>query len=97
MSFTNEHSIKLKPNSQFVTKENFRQELDLAKNKLDFVKGQTFNKRQCIVGLGFSLSAIANVVLGIYLYKNQVKYLLMLQFLLKNCLEKCTRAKVEHG
>ena len=70
-----ENNLELRPESQFVTKESFRGELDLLKNNLQFVKSQTFNKRQCTVGLVFFilLSVVANIVLGVFLYKNQVK------------------------
>ena len=67
----------LRPDSQFVSKEGFREELDQIKNNLQFVKSQTFNKRQCKVGLGLFilLSIISNIFLGILLfnvYKHQV-------------------------
>ena len=71
---TREENLELKPESQFVTKESFREELDLVKNNLKFVRSQTFNKRQCqgALGIFIILSVAANIVLGFLLYKNQV-------------------------
>ena len=71
---TREENLELKPESLFVTKESFREELDLVKNNLKFVRSQTFNKRQCqgALGIFIILSVAANIVLGFLLYMNQV-------------------------
>ena len=43
--------FELGPDSQFVSKEGFREEIDQIRNNFQFVRSQTFNKRQCKIGL----------------------------------------------
>ena len=69
--------FELGPDSQFVSKEGFREEIDQIRNNFQFVRSQTFNKRQCKVGLGIFIivNIFSNIVLGFLLtqlYSNQV-------------------------
>ena len=68
------NNLEVRLESEFVTRDSLREELDLFKNKLQFIQSQTFNKRQCTVGLGFFIvvSVAVNIVLGVLLVKNQV-------------------------
>ena len=70
--------LELRPDSQFVSREGFREELDQIKNNFQFLKSQTFNKRQCKMGLGLLiiLSIFSYILLCVFLvrmYSSQVK------------------------
>jgi hypothetical protein len=69
--------FELRPDSQFVSKEGFREEIDQIRNNFQFVRSQTFNKGQCKIGLSIFiiLSIFSHIFLGILLLqlkRNQV-------------------------
>ena len=66
-------NLDQKPEVKFVSKESFREEIDLLKNNVKFLKSQTFNKRKCIYGISLfvSINIICSGALGFLLYTSQ--------------------------
>jgi hypothetical protein len=65
-----------RPEVKFVSKESFREEIDLLKNNVKFLKSQALNKRKWLVSLIilFCLSVIGFGVLSFFLYHIQVRH-----------------------
>ena len=69
-----DESFAERPEVKFVSKESFREEIDLLKNNFKFLKTQALNKRKWKYGLStvIGLAVICFGVLSFFLYYNQV-------------------------
>ena len=67
-------SFAERPEVKFVSKESFREEIDLLRNNFKFLKSQALNKRKWKYGLGtcICLAVIGFGVVSFFLYHNQV-------------------------